>query len=141
MHRILLIFHFLGLAMGLAAPILNLVLASMMKTATPADMGAFGKLRVRVARVSETGLALLWITGLTMVFRKYGGFSGLPWTFHLKLTAVVVLTVCVALIRVQMKQAMAGDAGAPGRMQAIGTVALLASLTALVSAVVTFAVS
>lgn len=131
----------LGLAMGFAAPLSNMTLGMLSKTATPEEMRAFTKFPPRIARVSHMGLALLIITGIWMVFAKYGGFAALPWTFHVKLTAVVVLVVAVGMIDMNMKKAFVhGDGSAMARIQTLGKVAFAAALAALVFAVVTFGV-
>lgn len=139
MTKVLLTFHLLGLVMGFSAPFANMILGPMIQGASPADREAYLRFPPRIARVSDVGLALLWITGLAMVFTKYGGFAGLPWTFHVKLTAVVVLTVAVGMIHANMKKAfVAKDPAALARIQAIGKVSFLSAVTALVFAVATF---
>ena len=140
MIKILLSFHLLGLALGLSVPFSNIVLGTLAAGGTPDERKAYAKFPPRMARVGDVGLALLWLTGVPMVFIKFGGFSALPWTFHVKLTAVVVLTLGVGYIHSQMKKAFVqGDAAAVGRIQNAGKVTLLAALVALVFAVVTFA--
>src|SRR5258706_6863169 len=95
LNRVLLIMHFLGLAMGLSVPLANMVLRGMIAKATPPERVVLGGFPPLMSRLGRIGLAILWITGVTMVFTKYGGFAGLPWQFNAKLTAVVLLTVTV----------------------------------------------
>lgn len=139
MIKTLLAFHFLGLALGLSVPFANIVLGSIAANATPEEKKAYAKFPPRMARVGDVGLALLWISGLSMVFVKFGGFGSLPWTFHVKLTAVVVLTLGVGYIHSQMRKAFTDfDHAALAKIQKMGKVTLLAALVALVFAVVTF---
>lgn len=139
MLKTLLTFHLLGLALGLSVPFSNMVLGSIAANASPEEQKAYAKFPPRMARVGDIGLALLWITGISMVFVKFGGFAGLPWTFNAKMVAVLVLTLGVGYIHSQMRKAFVEfDKAALGRIQTTGKVTLLAALTALVFAVVTF---
>ncbi|HVZ49517.1 MAG TPA: hypothetical protein VG916_12090 [Gemmatimonadaceae bacterium] len=139
MLKVLLTFHMLGLVMGFSAPLANMTLGMLARTATPEEMKAYMKFPPRIARVSDVGLVLLILSGIGMVFVKYGGFAGLPWTFQVKMTAVVVLVVAVGMIHANMKKAFgAGDKAALARIQNLGKVSFLSAITALVFAVVTF---
>ena len=138
MNRVLLSLHLLGLALGLSVPFSNIVMQSLIAKATPAEKPILGRFPQAMIRVGDIGLVLLWITGSILLFTKHNGFAGQPWTFHVKLTAVVVLTLGVGFIHGNLKKAAAGDAAAMVRVQATAKVTLLAALTALVCAVMTF---
>lgn len=138
MQHVLLILHLLGLAMGLSVPFANIVLDAVAK-ANPGDAATLMKFPPKMARVGDAGLALLLITGLIMLFTKYDGFAGMPWTFQVKMAAVVVLVVAVGMIHAKMKRAFSGDAAALARIQTLGKISLLSALTALVFAVLAFA--
>jgi hypothetical protein len=73
-----------------------------------------------------------------MVFTRWDGFGSLPWQFHVKLTAVVILTLLVGYIHMLMPKARAGDMAAAARIPIVGRFAFLAALTAVVFAVLTF---
>lgn len=111
-----------------------------MATATPDERKAYSKFPLRMMRIGDIGLTLLWITGPALLFTKYNGSSGQPWTFHVKLTAVVALTAVVGVIHANSRKAAAGDMAAAQRIQTIAPLALLSALTALVFAVITFEV-
>jgi uncharacterized membrane protein len=138
LNQALLVLHFLGLAMGLAVPLANMVLMTIVSRATPDERAVLARFPPRMVRVGDTGLVLLWATGLTLVFTKWGGFAVLPWQFHVKLTAVVLLTLTIGYVHALMGKAKRGDAAAAARMPAVGRVALLFALTAVVFAVLTF---
>lgn len=139
--KVLLTFHMIGLVMGFVAPFSNMIIGATAKGAAPDQRQALMLLPPRIARISHAGLGLLIITGIWMVFQKFGGFAALPWTFHVKLTAVVVLVVAVGMIDMNMRKAFKqGDAAAMSRIEGLGKLAFLAALTALVFAVVTFGV-
>ena len=136
--QILLILHFLGLAMGLSVGLSGLVMAGIMAAAAPQEKPILARFPAKMMRVGDIGLVLLWVTGLTMLFTKWNGFSGLPWQFHAKLTAVVLLTLTVGFIHSRAKKAFSGDAAAAAQLAVAGKFALLMALTAVVFAVMTF---
>lgn len=140
MNKLLLILHLLGLALGLAVPFSNLMLARVMAAAPPVERPVLGRAAFAMGRLGDIGLPLLWITGLTLVFTKHGGFSALPATFHAKLAAVLLLTLSVGVIHMNKRKAMQGDAGAMGRIRMLGKFNLLCALTAVTLAVMTFEV-
>lgn len=138
MNRVLLSLHLLGLALGLSVPFSNIVMQSLIAKAAPAEQPILGRFPPAMIRVGDIGLVLLWITGPILLFTKHNGFAGLSPAFHVKLTAVVVLTLGVGFIHGNMKKAATGDAAAISRVQTTAKVTLLAALTALVGAVITF---
>ena len=138
LNPVLLMLHFLGLAMGLSVSFSGMVMQGLMARAAASERPVLARFPGRMAIVGHAGLGLLWVTGLTLVFTKWGGFGALPWQFHVKLTAVVLLTITVGYITGQMKKAAAGDAAAMARIQNAGKFAFLLALTAVVFAVLTF---
>jgi hypothetical protein len=136
--RALVVLHFLGLAMGFATGFGNMVMAGVMAKATPEERRALAKFPPAIARVGDIGLVLLWLTGLTLVFQKWGGFGSMPGLFHAKLTAVVLMTLVIGFVHSQAKGVAAGDAGAIGRTQAAGKVIFVLAVTIVTLAVWTF---
>ena len=138
MQKALLSLHLLGLAMGLSVSFAGIVMGGLMASATPEERNAYRKFPPRMMRMGDIGLTLLWITGPAMLFTKYNGFAGQPWTFHVKLTAVVLLTLVVGVIHSKAKKAASGDRAAAQLIQKIAPLAMLSAITALVFAVITF---
>lgn len=138
MQATLLILHFLGLTMGFTVPFSNIVMASLIAKAQPNERPILGRFPFAVTMVGNIGLALLWTTGPALLFTKYGGFAGVPWQFHVKLLAALVLTLGVGFIHMNKRKALAGDAAAMARIQNTGKLTMVAGLTALVFAVLTF---
>jgi hypothetical protein len=137
-NKILLMLHFLGLAMGFAVPFANIVMMSLIKKATPPEQAILGRFPLAMSMVGKIGLVVLWITGVTMVFTRWHGFGTLPPAFHVKLTAVVLLTVCIGYISHLEKRIKRGDAAALVRIQAVGKAAMGFALVAVIFAVLTF---
>ena len=138
LNKVLLIFHFAGLAMGFSVSISNIVISTLMPRTDPAHRPVLGRLLSRMSKVGALGVIMLWATGVPIVFTKYGGFSGFPPSFHFKLAAVVLLTLTVGYISVLDARASRGDEKAAKLLPSIGKVATLFAVLALVAAVLTF---
>lgn len=136
--QLLLFLHFLGLALGFAVSFGNMVMGSLIAKAAPPEKAVLGRFPPTMSKLGRIGLILLWVTGVALVYVKWGGFAGLPWTFHAKLTAVVLLTFTTEYIQWLERRVRKGDMAAAARIEAAGKVATILALVALASAVVTF---
>jgi hypothetical protein len=138
LDQFLMVVHFLGLAMGLSTGFANMVMAGLIARAAPADKGVLARFPPAMGRVGQIGLAMLWVSGLAIVYTRYGTFSILPRTFIVKLAAVVLLTIAVAYIQVLMPGAQRGDAAAMARIQLLGRLTAPLAIIAIIFAVLTF---
>ena len=68
--------------------------------AAPPEQPVLMRFPPAMSRVGDIGLMLLLVTGVTMVFTRYGGFAIMPWQFHVKLAAVALLVALVGYIHV-----------------------------------------
>lgn len=136
--RVLLVLHFLGLAMGFATGFGNMVMAGLMAKATPDERRTLARFPPAISRVGDIGLVLLWLTGLTLVFVKWEGFGNMPGLFHAKLTAVVLMTLVIGYAHSLAKKVAAGDPAAMARAQATGKVIFLLAVTVVALAVWAF---
>ncbi|HKW15453.1 MAG TPA: hypothetical protein VJS69_13285 [Candidatus Krumholzibacteria bacterium] len=137
-NKILLMLHFIGLAMGLSVPFANIIMAALMSKAQAPEKAVLGRFPLAMSKVGKIGLALLWATGITMVFTRWSGFSTLPRTFMFKLTAVVLLTITVGYISLLETRVKKGDMAALARIQTAGKIAFALGITAIIFAVLTF---
>ena len=62
-NHLLLILHFLGLALGFSVSFSNMVMGGLISKAVPAEKAVLGKFPPAMSRVGRFGLALLWVTG------------------------------------------------------------------------------
>lgn len=138
LNDILLMLHFLGLAMGLAGGFGNLVMSRLMAQAKPSDAMVLARFPPAIVRVSDTGLVLLWVTGIILIFSKYSGPGAMPGVFWIKIVAVVALTGLVGFMHSLMARAKKGDAAARRLMPKVGLFAMLSALLAIVFAVLAF---
>lgn len=137
-NQALLFFHFLGLALGFSVSFGNAVMSGLIARATPPEKAVLGRFPPAISQVGRAGLVLLWLTGAAMVFTKWNGFAALPWTFYVKLAAVVVLTASTEYIRRLQRQVQQGDASAIARIEPFGKLATAMGLTSVLFAVLTF---
>ena len=138
LNKILLMLHFLGLAMGLAVPFANIALAGLMAKAAPPEKMILGRFPFAMSKVGKIGLTLLWVTGVAMVFTRWKGFGNLPSMFHWKLTAVILLTITIGIISMLEMKAKKGDVAVIARIQVVGKIAMALGILAVVFAVLTF---
>jgi len=138
LNQLLLILHFFGLVMGFAVSLSSMVMMGLINKASLPEKAVLARFPPVMSRVGDVGLVLLWVTGLTLVFTKWGGFAVLPWQFHVKLTAVVLLTLVIGYVHMLQGRARRGDASAAAQMPTVGKIALLLAVTAVVFAVLTF---
>jgi hypothetical protein len=137
-NEALLVLHFLGLALGLSVPFSNMVMAGLVARAEPPEQAVLARFPPAMSRVGRIGLALLWVTGPILLYTKWGGFGAMPWTFHAKITAVVLLTLTVTCMHRLETLIRKGNAAAALRIQTVGKVALMLAIIAVVFAVLTF---
>ena len=132
------VLHFLGLALGLSSGFGNMVMAGLIDKAAPNEKAILGRFPPAMGRVGAIGLALLWISGLSIVYTRYGTFSILPRPFIVKLSAVVLLTIIVIYINLLQPRAQRGDAAAMARIRLLGMITGPLAIIAIIFAVITF---
>jgi hypothetical protein len=137
-NETLLILHFLGLAMGMSVSFGNIVMMGLIAKAAPNERAVLGRFPPAISKVGRAGLVLLWITGLTMAYTRWNGIGSLPWTFHVKLAAVMLLTIAVIYITRLERRVHRGDTAAAAQMPTIGKITTLCAVTAVIFAVLTF---
>ncbi|MCZ0813510.1 MAG: hypothetical protein ACQEVT_17385 [Pseudomonadota bacterium] len=93
MTEILKFLHFIALAVAIGGGISNMVAGRQQARASAEVKPAFAALQKRVARLSALSLAVLWLTGIALVYAIYGGWTGLGTWFWIKIAAVAALTL------------------------------------------------
>jgi hypothetical protein len=138
LNEVLLMFHFVGLVLGLSVPVANIALRLVMAKSAPPERAILARFPPVMSRFGKVGLTLLWLTGPILLKAKWGGFALMPWQFHAKLTAVVLLTLTVIVIHRLEGRVRAGDLTAIPKIENAGKAAMLFGLLALIFAVLTF---
>ena len=142
MYDLLLILHFLGLALGVGTSFAFLALGIASKDLAPAERLAFVKRTFALSKNGSIGLALLIVSGIGFLLTR--GVSAMfavggP-AFHAKLTLVVLLCGFVGYSQVLMKRIRTASdpAAAAARLPTIGRVMLLLGVSIVICAVLAF---
>ena len=138
LNQILLVLHFLGLAMGLSVSFSNMVMGGLIEKAAPAEKPVLGRFPMAMSRVGDIGLVFLIVSGVGLLFLKWGGMSAMRPIFHVKLTLVVVLIGLIGWIHALMAKIKKGDMKAAATIQSVGKVAFITALAIVVCAVLAF---
>jgi hypothetical protein len=134
MNAIFIMLHLFGFAAGFASSIGNIVILRLV-AASPADGPVLRRVSPVLARIGQVGLALLWLTGLIMVWSIHGGPGNLDWAFWVKLALVIGVTVGMVLLDLTLKAVRAGNQDAAVRLPIYG-----GATSAMLILVVVFAV-
>jgi hypothetical protein len=137
-NQVVLILHFIGLAMGMSVTFGNIVMMGLIARAAPGEKVVLARFPPAISKVGRAGLAILWVTGATMLYTRWNGLSGMPWQFHVKLTGVVLLTITVAYLTYLEGQVRRGNNAVAAQMETFGKLASLSALVAIIFAVLTF---
>ena len=138
MSQFVLFLHFVGLMLGATGGFGS---ALVMRRALAMPAEAAGPLRglgPMLANVSAIGLALMWLSGLVLVWSRWGGPGGLPGLFWAKFVFVLSLTAAAVAIHLTYAAIRRGDAAAAARLPKLGPVAGVSSLLAVLLAVYAF---
>ena len=138
MNEALLFLHFFGLMLGAAGGFASAVLMRR-ALVLPADEAKVVRgLGPILANVSGIGLALLWFTGLILVWSKWDGFGSLPQMFWVKAIFILSLTVMTGLIHMTYAEIRKGNPAAAAKLPKFGPMAGISALFAVLFAVVAF---
>lgn len=131
---ILTLLHYTGFSFALGGGVAVLVLMARVR----ANPDAAAHIRPAIRPIATIGLAaigLLWLTGVPMWIAGYGASMDLGGSWHLKLTAAVVLT---ALAGTAWGRMQAGWPLPPPVARGVLIAQLAAALVAMGAAIVTF---
>jgi uncharacterized membrane protein len=143
MSDTLLILHFLGLALGVGTGFANFRLGLATADMPPEERTKFFLRAFALAKNSSWGLVLLIVSGVGLMFSKYGGVHaafvvGGP-AFHAKLTLVLVLVGLFGYMQMLMKRARQAQGGPTmPTIPKIGRITLAVSLGIVITAVLAF---
>lgn len=138
MFAILLALHLIGLMMGAGGGFGSMIVMGRANKAAPDQAGVLRSVGPHLAQFSAIGLALMWLTGLSLVFVKYDGLSALPSWFWVKMVFVGTLTLAAIFMQLTYGQIKAGNAAAAKQLPALGPIAGISSLLAVICAVIAF---
>jgi uncharacterized membrane protein len=138
MKTILLIAHFMAIAIGTGMSIANYVNIRISAGEKGERRAALGHLRRTLAQFADVVIAFIWITGISLFLLLPEGFGPNSW-FLAKIAFVVVLTVCHGLARMTAgRMARTGDETLFGRLEMLVSGVWLSALLAIILAVLAF---
>ncbi|MDU8927151.1 hypothetical protein RXV86_07125 [Alisedimentitalea sp. MJ-SS2] len=133
------IIHFIAFSFGIGGGITNMIIGKRIGQADEALQRNLAGIADMIGRLVAIAVLLLWLTGIALVYLSWGGWSGLPSLFWVKVAAVLVLSVCLILIKRTVAQAnRSGSAPDEARIAPLSLMANLSGLIALVLALVSF---
>ena len=142
MYTLLLILHFVGIALAVGTSFAYMALGMATKDMSVPERGAYMLRAFALSRNGRTGLALLLVTGVWMVMLR-GGFKAMTqeggMAFNIKMLLIVALLVMFGFLESLIKKAKR-DKGGPvmARIPKFGSVMLLLGLSIMVCAVLAF---
>ncbi|HMN88293.1 MAG TPA: hypothetical protein PKA74_20260 [Bauldia sp.] len=138
MNDVILFIHFFGLMLGSAGGLASGMLMRKALPMPPEQAQTIRGLGPLLANVSGIGLVLLWITGVIMVFSKWGGIAYFGWAFWVKMGFVLLLTAASVVIHMTYAEIAKGNRSVAVRLPKLGPVSGLSALLAVFFAVLAF---
>ncbi|MDF2981454.1 MAG: hypothetical protein K0Q69_1226 [Devosia sp.] len=128
--NILLIIHLAAFGLAITTTIAAPLIGSRIAAAPPEARPLLGGIGKRLSINARIAFGLLLITGLAMVYVRYGGFEGQSVWFFIKMGLVVVVLIAMII----------GIVAKPGTIspQVMGWITRLAMAGIVISAVMAF---
>lgn len=104
MFTLLMILHFIALAMAMGGGLSNIIAKRQMPKVDPSTYPGMAAAAGAVGKLATTGLGLLWITGVWMTTIKYG-LADVPFLLWVKIAIVGVLTMVSISLNLMMIRA------------------------------------
>jgi hypothetical protein len=138
MREVMLIVHFIGLAMALGAGFANLFLGSVASKLEPAERGSFMSKIAILGRMGQIGLGLLLLSGFYLITPYWKVLGDMPLLIA-KLSLVALLLILVSTVIIMVNKAK--TQGNPAMLAKIRPLAMLnffIGITIVVLAVLIF---
>lgn len=137
MREVMLVLHFIGLAMGLGTGFAHAFLASATAKMNTDESTRFRLHSLVLSKMGNIGLLLLLISGFYMITPYWKVLPSSPLLI-VKLLLVLILIIFIGMISIAGKKAKAGDAERQFRkLQVLGKLTLIVAV-AIVAVAVSF---
>lgn len=138
MRDLMLIIHFIGLAMALGTGFANLFLGVVASKLEPAEKGSFMSKTLILGRMGQIGLVLLILSGFYLMTPYWGALSSMPLLIvKLILVTLLVILVTVIILKVR-KSKKEGNPALLAKIKPIGIMNFLLGVAIVVLAVLIF---
>ena len=138
MNQALLFLHLVGLMLGAAGGFASAVIMRRALVLPADEAKAVRGLGPILAKVSLTGLILMWVSGLVLVWSKWSGIGSLPDMFWVKAIFILSLTIVTGLIHMTYAEIRKGNVALAARLPKLGPMAGVSALLAVLFAVLAF---
>ena len=136
MREVMLVFHFIGLAMALGTGFANIFLGVAASKLEPAERGSFISKTLILGRMGQIGLGLLLFSGFALITPYWKVIGEMPFLIA-KLSLIVVLLVLVTSITILANKAKNNPA-LFAKIKPLGILNFLVAITIVVMAVLSF---
>ena len=136
MREVMLVFHFIGLAMALGTGFANIFLGVAASKLEPAERGSFMSKTLILGRMGQIGLGLLLLSGFALITPYWKVIGEMPFLIA-KLSLIVVLLVLVTSITILANKAKNNPA-LFAKIKPLGILNFLVAITIVVMAVLSF---
>jgi uncharacterized membrane protein len=138
MHDIMLIIHFIGLAMAVGTGFANLSLGAVASKLEPAERGSFMSKIMVLGRIGRIGLGLLLLSGFYLATPYWKVLGEMP-LFIAKLSLVALLLILVSTVLIIMaKSKREGNPALMAKIRPLGILNFLIGITIVILAVLAF---
>lgn len=135
MRETMLIFHFIGLTMGLGTGFAHAFLGIATSKMTADEATKFRLHSLVLSKMGHIGIALLVVSGLYLITPYWKILSSTPLLI-LKLALVIILILLITLINIAAGKAKSGDAERQlKKMAQLGKMTLLVGIVIVILAV------
>lgn len=94
--QIFLFIHLVAFAVGAATNVAMPIVASRLAAAGPGAAGALGPIAKRLSTNARAAVVVLVISGVALVYLRYGGFEGMNAWFWVKMALVAFIIAMMA---------------------------------------------
>jgi len=136
MRTLMLIIHFIGLAMALGAGFANLFLGTVVSKLEPAERGSFMSKIMILGRMGQIGLGLLLLSGFYLITPYWKVLGEMPFLIA-KLSLVVILLISVSWVLFTLKKAK-GNPVLLAKIKPLGMLNFFIGITIVILAVLAF---
>jgi protoporphyrinogen IX oxidase len=136
--EVLLVVHLLGLGIGFGSGFAHGQIAGKIVNTNENQTASLWEFERLLSWLIIVGTAVMIVTGLLMLWLKFGGFVGMSWWFWLKMAMVVVVAIGTTI---EMRSAcawQAGDKSAAVLTEHAGMLTGVAATIVVVAAVFSF---
>ncbi len=133
---VLKVLHYVSLFLAGGLGVANVMLFKNHQIAGVPPAPPVKKTMMTLARLGLIAIVMLWITGIPLTYKVYGGFD-LGWPFHLKLLGATFLISAVAFLNFHLtKQSKDGNPPNPKVMKIVPPIARVSLIIVLVGVAV-----